>query len=734
MKTKSILSSIILSLICWVNFCNAQITISGKVTFKNKGVKDISVTLKDSYDGATTDQNGNYSFETNEKGNQTLVFTHQKFTEVEKPVNIANENITLNSELKEQISEIAAVTISAGSFEASDRKRATVLLTPIDIYTTAGANAQLTSALNFLPGVQKVGENEGLFVRGGTGAETKIFMDGSLINNYFTNSVPGIAGRDRFNTSLFKGNIFSSGGYSALYGQALSGVLILESVDLPETTSYDFGISPLFASGSFQKLANSKTNSFGASLSYFNLGLMQKMFKYNTDFTTAPNGLGGDLNFRIKTKSGGMFKYYGNFDTNQMAVQSPSLEPGYDESKVALKGSNMFHTLSFKQKLGSYLINSSASYSMNDAKLNFAALKDGAVLSAFDFNNKGNYLNFKTVVDRKINRISAIRGGLELNDAHDTNNFGKDHRDLLSSFFAETDLGFSNNLSAKLGVRAEHSSYLAQTNLAPRISLGFRLSESLTGSLAYGIFYQNPETKYLNSAAPITFQKANHYVFQLQKSSEGRSLRMELFYKNYEKLIKTMGSSMVQTAINNDGNGNAKGLELFWRDRKTFSSIDYWVSYSYLDTKRDFMNYPVSLVPSFAAKHTLSVVAKKFVTNWKTGFNLSYTYASGRPYYDIVSDNSSNIIRHEGTLKDYSALNFSMNYLPNLGKKDSKAFTILVLTVSNVLGNKNVYGYNFSNDGMRSSAIIPPINTFVFVGAFISFGVDKTNDAINNNL
>lgn len=184
MKTKSILSSIILSLICWVNFCNAQITISGKVTFKNKGVKDISVTLKDSYDGATTDQNGNYSFETNEKGNQTLVFIHQKFTEVEKPVNIANENITLNSELKEQISEIAAVTISAGSFEASDRKRATVLLTPIDIYTTAGANAQLTSALNFLPGVQKVGENEGLFVRGGTGAETKIFMDGSLINNY----------------------------------------------------------------------------------------------------------------------------------------------------------------------------------------------------------------------------------------------------------------------------------------------------------------------------------------------------------------------------------------------------------------------------------------------------------------------------------------------------------------------------------------------------------------------
>jgi hypothetical protein len=50
-----------------------------------------------------------------------------------------------------------------------------------------------------------------------------------------------------------------------------------------------------------------------------------------------------------------------------------------------------------------------------------------------------------------------------------------------------------------------------------------------------------------------------------------------------------------------------------------------------------------------------------------------------------------------------------------------------------VLGSKNVYGYNFSANG-SSSAIVPPVNTFVFIGAFISFGVDKTEDAINNNL
>jgi hypothetical protein len=32
------------------------------------------------------------------------------------------------------------------------------------------------------------------------------------------------------------------------------------------------------------------------------------------------------------------------------------------------------------------------------------------------------------------------------------------------------------------------------------------------------------------------------------------------------------------------------------------------------------------------------------------------------------------------------------------------------------------------------AAVVPPVNTFVFIGAFISFGVDRTQDAINNNL
>ena len=144
--------------------------------------------------------------------------------------------------LKEEISELKAVVISAGTFEASDRKKG-LCLDPIDIVTTASANGDITGALKTLPGAQQVGESEGLFVRGGTAAETKTFIDGTLVNNFFYSSVPNIAQCGRFSPFIFKGTVFSTGGYSALYGQALSSALILESIDLPEQTSANLGIT-----------------------------------------------------------------------------------------------------------------------------------------------------------------------------------------------------------------------------------------------------------------------------------------------------------------------------------------------------------------------------------------------------------------------------------------------------------------------------------------------------------
>jgi vitamin B12 transporter len=91
--------------------------------------------------------------------------------------------------LKEQLSELKAVTITAGSFTAGDAKRGAVL-SSLDVATTAGSNADITAALKTLPGAQQVGEQEGLFVRGGAGYEAKQYIDGTLVNNPYYPAFP----------------------------------------------------------------------------------------------------------------------------------------------------------------------------------------------------------------------------------------------------------------------------------------------------------------------------------------------------------------------------------------------------------------------------------------------------------------------------------------------------------------------------------------------------------------
>jgi hypothetical protein len=230
--------------------------------------------------------------------------------------------------------------------------------------------------------------------------------------------------------------------------------------------------------------------------------------------------------------------------------------------------------------------------------------------------------------------------------------------------------------------------------------------------------------------------KATHYILQYQKVTQLTTLRAEAFYKRYDHLIKTDVTNNVERAAANNGSGYAQGFELFWRDKKTIKNFDYWISYSFLDTKRNFLNFPAQIEPAFAAKHTANLVVKKFVTGLKTQFNANYAFATGRPYYNIRFDNNAGkfAIFDQGRTINYHNLSFSVNYLPNIGKQGASRFTVFVFSVTNVLGFDQQFGYNYSFNGMRREAIVPPARRFFFVGVFMSFGVDRSQDVINNNL
>lgn len=731
---------------------SAQVTIKGVIKDnKSKPVTGVSISIKDTYDGGTSDSTGKYSFKTTEKGDQILVISSIGYKTIEQKINLSAGPVTFDATLKEEVSELTAVVLSAGTFEASDRKRAAAVLDPIDIVTTASANGDITGALKTLPGAQQVGESEGLYVRGGTAAETKTFIDGTLVNNFFYSSVPNIAQFGRFSPFIFKGTVFSTGGYSALYGQALSSALILESIDLPEQSSANVGITVLSANAGLQHLAKNKKSSWGFNYGYTDLSLAFALIKQKQDFSKVPTYHNLDANFRIKTSRTGILKYYGYYSSNKLAFTTNSIDSlGYLD-KFSIGNKNMYHNLAWKENLGKgWKVNAGFSYTNNKDDIKSGMQnqnKEDVVVGNLEFkkfavDTKGNYFNLKTVLEKKLKGLSAVRFGTEYNYSNDKSVYtaynDQKYPDTLNghinAVFAEADVYATNALAVKGGVRFEYSSLLDKTNIAPRFSVAYKLGKGSQASVAYGIFYQDPERRYLPSPNSLTFMKATHYIAQYQKVANGQSFRAEVFYKKYHNLVKTGTVNFREAAINNNGFGDAKGFEFFWRDKKTIKNLDYWISYSYLDTKRDFLTFPFAITPNFAAMHTSSLVVKKFVQKMKTNVNVAYNYASGRPYYNIGYDGTNYKFNDRGTIPDYHNVSFSLNYLPFIGKKDPKTFAVYVFQVSNIFNIKQTYGYQYSYNGIRKEAIVPTSRMFVFLGAFISFGVDRSDEVINNGL
>ena len=730
----------------------AQTTVTGRVMDqKNRALPGASIAIRDSYDGATADSSGNFSFRTSEKGARVIEVSSIGYKTAELSIQLSGQPLSLEIIMKEEINELTAVVISAGSFEASDRKRAAAVLDPIDIVTTASGNGDITGALKTLPGAQQVGESEGLFVRGGTAGETKTFIDGTLVNNFFYSSVPNIAQFGRFSPFIFKGTVFSTGGYSALYGQALSAALILESIDIPDQSSANLGLSVLNASAGYQHLAKNKKSSVGFSYSYTDLSLAFALIKQKQDFSKVPVYHSIDANFRVKTSATGILKYYGYFNSNKLAFTVNSIDSlGYLDY-FAISNNNIYQNLSYRENIGKgWKVQTGISYTNNKDEIRGAlqdqqkkeVLLQGLEFRNFDILSKGDYFNTKLVLEKKLKGLSAFRFGAEHNYGNDRLRFtsydGSVFRDSIRSNitagFAETDIYATNSLAMKLGLRFEHSTVVDRSNLAPRISLAYKIGKGSQASFAYGIFYQDPEKRYLPSATSLGFMRATHYILQYQKVLNNRSLRVEAFYKKYQNLIKTGFDGFTERAVSNAGYGEAQGVEFFWRDKKSIKDFDYWISYSFLDTKRDFLNFPFAITPNFAARHTASLVTKKFVQSIKTNINAAYNFASGRPYYHIFHDGANYKFSDRGRVPSYHNVSLAFNYLPSIGKQDAKSFAVYVLQVNNIFNIKQTYGYQYSYNGARKEAIVPTSRMFVFLGAFISFGVDRSDEIMNNIL
>ena len=700
----------------------AQTTISGKVTdSKNNPINGANVYLDGTYDGTSTNDKGEFSFFTSEKGTQTLVISFISFETFVKTADVSSLK-NLQIKLRDDVNSLDAVVINAGTFEAGEKAKVTVLK-PLDIVTTASALGDVMGALQTLPGTSTVSEDGRLFVRGGEAEETQIFVDGIRVFTPYTPSSNNTPSRGRFSPFLFKGISFSTGGYSAEYGQALSSILQLNTIDEPVEEKTDLSFMTLgLGVGNTQIWDN---NSFSINTSYINLAPYQEAFPDRNTYKKPVQSLSGEMVYRHKFKNESLLKMYGAFSYTDFDVIQDDINL-VDGFHFGLKNRNLYFNTSYKNKFGdNWRLETGMSFT-NDYS-NIKIIDDLVT-------DTENSMHFKVKLKKQFSNRFKISFGSEyfitdfkedyMTGTNQEHNYGFNNNILAS--FVETDIFFSKNLAAKVGIRAESSELLNQFTLSPRTSIAYKVNKNAQFSLAYGQFYQNPKNEYLKFNQDFKAKNTSHLIANYQHTKQGQIFRVEAYLKDYKDLVKYNDNFPIYTSnFNNNGNGYAKGFDIFWRQDGKIKNTDYWVSYSFLDTKRDYKNYPTAATPNFASKHNLSVVAKHWVESLKSQIGFSYNSASGRSY---TNPNETSFLNNK--TKNYNSLSLNWAYLIDQQK-------ILYFSVNNVLGNQNIFGYNYKNTAapngyFKRQAIIPSTDRFFFVGFFWTISDNKKTNKLDN--
>ena len=83
----------------------------------------------------------------------------------------------------------------------------------------------------------------------------------------------------------------------------------------------------------------------------------------------------------------------------------------------------------------------------------------------------------------------------------------------------------------------------------------------------------------------------------------------------------------------------------------------------------------------------------------------------------------------------YNQMNLSFAYLFHMFRnRKYKDFSGIGFGINNVFGTKQVYGYNYSYNGMLKTPVTMPATRSYYIGLFMTLGVDRRDDFINDNL
>lgn len=545
------------------------------------------------------------------------------------------------------------------------------------LYETS-SDLSIASAIRGNAGAQIEDRGEGIIVRGGMGSETGFVFDGIQILDFFSRSAQGEGQQSRFPTSVFENINYSAGGFSSIYGQKMSAMVSLESPrnpTLPQNT--EINLSSIYQNIDFSKQLGSSSLWGGAS--YSNLNLTDELFHNDRSymrFTKAPEAMSGYLMYAFKFNTTNYLNFYYDTKVSSFEVSHPAFKNYELTDKLYDKNISMFSKLSFKritdnniiaiaagmqcfQERESYLQNLSYDIFVNSIQA------QGHIL----WHQIGKKISFSLGSDYIFRRTDSGK------DSSMINNY--------NAIYGEVTKKIQKKIEITFGLRYENNSVISNSIILPRMNLRYK-KEKFDVRLDIGTYAQIPDFEYLRFMRSPNYEKANHYIVTLTYDDMERKnfwITWALYQKRYSGLVKYDFIKNHSYNLTNEGEGFARGMDIKLQFYNVFKG-KLVATYSYVDSKRLFLDYIEQVQPSFVSKHNFQFKYLKFINRLSTFVNIQYSWASGRPFYGLIDNNGTYISQR---LKPYNSINLTIAHLTSIRKLQ----TILALSFQNILGARN---------------------------------------------
>ena len=731
----SLIISLVLSALSFTP-AQSQLKISGRVTdTRNEPLEYVNVYVLDTFDGAMTDKSGAFSFSTAVKDTLIVIASLIGYrTEEKELINYKPGMHEISMALSETGIELEEAVVTGSSFSSEEEKG--IQVSPLDVYTTPGGAADIFQSLKTLPGLTQVSESAELYVRGGDPSETVTLVDQAILYHPFTfeSSYGGIF--SNLNTESLRSLYFSSGGFSAKYGNALSGVLDIETRNEPDFLNITAGISMAAASlsGGIPVVENRLGILFTAKQSYTKpiMWLNGELDRFTA--TPTSRNLSGSLIYRY-SETGRIKLFSMHSDDKQGVIVDLAGFSGSFNGNT----SNRFYNLQQSDVLFSNIfIKNSISLTIfqNNWKLGVLDLAARDQVASFRSDlevtpNRKTRINLGLEFENRENRYSGKVPELDYDmrpeaKASSLNELLSENR--IGVYFEMIKSGVAgiNDIFVEGGMRFDFLTGHKLDWLNPRITLGYRFGSNSSITAGAGLFSQMPDLRLMTKSdgnPSIKEMSAVHYTLSYEMNFAAKnSLRTELYYKDYRDLPLQHSS----LNFNNDGYGYAYGFDFILKGSLP-AGLDGWLSYGFITTRRKWMDNTELTSSDFDITHNLSLVLKYYLTAMlQVGIN--YKYATGRPFTPVTGADYNPQLgiyepeygpKNSRRCKDYQRLDLRITYLSQLY---GKYFTVLYVEALNILDLKNLFGYTYNFNYTQTKEVVSYFGRrTIVIGGQISF-------------